>query len=333
MRRRFFCTALLAVGSAVPAVAHPPGWRFVDRGWVKPDRTVRLSQLLELTEEDGRHVLVSKIAPSLEPMLANWRTAVVEIEGNPFVWKASVQGRVWNFNRSAATQHLQLIASVQDTPMPPAFTLTKIEITPQVRSLQASAVVDSKPVSVIVVMTPQFTELAVSALGEAKANVIVRSSSARDMLRESPVAARKYLIPALKLVTGGQNPLHPGAAEVYRAFDFPPDPTVTAAIKTLLPRLASADAAEREQASTDLTALGRRGVQAAMGIDLDTLHPEAATRLQALIARETHDTRPAAALRADLTFVIDAARDPDPFVRAAAEELMRSPITPNPKQP
>ena len=316
--------AWCTTGLAQQRMANTPNWRFVDRGWVRPDRTAKLSQFVTLIEEDGRHLLRRRLDFSVEPMLANYRTAVVELEGNPFAWKASTIGRVWNFNRSASTPQLQLIAAVQDTPLPAGFTLTKVDITPHAGSFQATAIVDEKAVSVIVVLSPQFAELAVSSLGEAKAIVMARAATARDILKQSPVAARKYLIPAMQLLTGGENPLQPGAADVYRAFDLPADANVTAQIERLLPDLAAPAPRQRDAASAALAALGRRGVQAAIGMNLDDIHPEAAARLQAQIDRSAHDPRPADELRGDLTFVIDCTRDVDPRVRVAAESLLRT---------
>jgi hypothetical protein len=331
--------AALVFGAIAPALAQPkptaaPKRRLVDGHWVQPDRTVRLDQLVKLVDTDGRLGLRAEIAPRLEPMLGNWRTAVVEVEGNPFAWKASVRGRVWNFNRSAPTQHLQLISSPLDVPMPEAMTLTKIEITPDQSAVQATLIESGKALSVIVVLSPRFVELAVTPAGEAGgASVMARSASARDMLRETPHAARKYLIPLLRLLSGGENPLRPGAADVYRAFDVPPDPAALAAVNRLLPRLAAPDAAERDAASAELAALGRRAVRAAMAVDAEAVHPEAAARLRAVIDATAHDPRPPADLRADLTFVIDATTDPDPVVAREAKLLLAEMTKPKPAAP
>ncbi|HEX8341958.1 MAG TPA: hypothetical protein VF624_13710, partial [Tepidisphaeraceae bacterium] len=206
---RHFIVPVLLIGLCAPALAQspqplaPPKRRLVDGRWVVPDRTVRLDQFVRLVDDSGRLVLRAEIAPQLEPMLGNWRVAVVELEGNPFAWKASVRGRVWNFNRSAPTQHLQLISSTQDAPMPETLTLTKIDITPDQAAVQATVIENDKPLSVIAVLSPRFAELAISPAGQAGGAVVARSASARDMLRESPVVTRKYLIPLLRLLDSG----------------------------------------------------------------------------------------------------------------------------------
>ena len=311
--------------SAAPpaAMAKTPRWQAVDGRWVRPDRTCRVSQFVKLVEKNGQLRLAINLSLDVEPMLVNFRTAVIELEESPFAWKVSTIGRVWNFNRSAATENLQMVAAAEGVKMPGRFVLTKITITPQVSVLQAAGVVDDQAVSVIVVFTQQFTELAVSELGKAKAITMERGASAREILQAAPASARKYLIPALQLVNGGQNPLTPGAGDVYRAFDVPVDGAAQAAVAKLLPRLASPDARERDAASAELASLGRPGVRAAMGLDQESLPLEAAVRVQRTIDAATFDPRSPEQMRGDLTFVIDAARDPDPHVRAAAEALLR----------
>jgi hypothetical protein len=95
-----------------------------------------------------------------------------------------------------------------------------------------------------------------------------------------------------------------------------------AAVNRLLLRLSAPDAAARDAASAELTALGRRAVRAAMAVDTETLHPEAAARLQAFIDANARDPRTPADMRADLTFVIDAAGDPDPMIAREAKLLL-----------
>jgi hypothetical protein len=184
-------------------------------------------------------------------LLGNWRTAVVEIEGNPFVWKASVRGRVWNFNRSAPTQHLQLVSSPLDVPMPAAMTLTKIDITPDQSARAGDRDRERQALSVIVVLSPRFVELAVTPAGEAGGGeVMARTASARDMLTANPARGPASTHPpAAAAERSATTRCGPGAADVYRAFDVPPDPAVMAAVSRLLPRLSAPDAAEREKAS------------------------------------------------------------------------------------
>src|SRR5690606_23627435 len=120
-----------------------------------------------------------------------------------------------------------------------------------------------------------------------------RSASARQMLRDHPAQARHYLVPVLRCLNDGDNPLHPPAGDVYRAFaDVPPDPAAVAALRALLPHLAHRDPAVGEQASAALDKLGRPGVRAAMALDPDRLPAEAGLRTGAFLARHTYDPRP-----------------------------------------
>ncbi|HEY0009269.1 MAG TPA: hypothetical protein VGB55_11135, partial [Tepidisphaeraceae bacterium] len=286
---------------------------------------VALRDLVSLVEENGRHFLLSRPPTNIEPMLRNWRTAVVLMEDSPFTWKLSAVGRLWNDTRSDATQHLQLTSTPDDFNVDATFRLTKLTITPAQSTIQTAVLLGEKQLSVMVVLDRNFTELAVSDLGQAKASVILRAPAARDMLRSHPIQTRQYLIPVLRLVNNGKNPLQPAAGDVYRAFPgLGPDEATVATVRALVPDLANADPAIRERGSRELASLGRRGVQAAMSIPPDGLPYEAADRLADLVARNTLDPRTPEQLRADASFLADCLIDSDPaVVKAAGDAVMK----------
>jgi len=302
-----------------------PGWRLVDGGWTKPQAKLALSELVQLVDERGVHRLIAQPGSRVEPMLTNWRTSVVEIDQSDYAWKLSCTGRVWDDRKADGTQHLQLIAATDDALADMTIRLTKIEITPGQSAVQAAVVEpDGSATSILVVFSRDFTELALAPLGESKTNRIARASSAREMLREQPADARTYLVPVMRLLAGHANVLQPAAGDVYRVFpDLPVEPRYVETIQKLLPDLADRDPAIRQRASRELASLGRRGVQAAMRIDPETLAPEASDRIKAFIQSNTHDTRAPAALVADDSFLVDCLADPDQAVRNRAQQLLK----------
>ncbi len=300
-----------------------PGWRLVDGGWAKPQAKLALGELFQLVEERGVHRLVAQPAARVEPMLTNWRTSVVEIEGSDYAWKLSAVGRTWDDRKADGTQHLQLTAATDDALADGAVRLTKVDITPAQSAVQAAVVENGEGTSILIVFSRDFTELALAPLGESKTNRIVRAANARELLRERSAEARQYLVPVMRLLSGNANVLQPSAGDVYRVFtDLPVDADAVETIKLLLPDLADRDPAVRERGTRELASLGRRGVQAAMRVDRDTLAPEAADRIQAFIRSNTNDTRSADALIADDAFLIDCLADPDSGVRSRALQLL-----------
>jgi hypothetical protein len=326
-RVAFVSLCLLAsVASAqTPEAKKParPGFRLVDQRWVRPQRALALGDLVELTEEQGRHRLVSRPARDVEPVLGNWRTSVVLLERSEYAWKLSAVGRRWNDDRSGASQHLQLVAASDDMPVDETFRLTKLTVEPGVSTLQTAVVESGEPLNVIVMLTDDFCELAVGPLGQPQTTVALRAPTARDMLRDHPVEAKRYLVPALKLLSDGENPLHPAAGDVYRAFpDVPPDDMTLGVVRALVADLASVDPLTRRRGERELRSLGRKGVRAAMAVDPETIPLDAADRLAAFVAAATVDPRTPEQLRASAAFLSDCLQDPDPLVRKAAGDAV-----------
>ena len=328
MHRFAFVSLCLIASLALAQTSQPqkptrPGFRMVDQRWVRPQRTLALSDLVELTEDQGRHRLISRPARDVEPVLGNWRTSVVLLGRSDYAWKLSAVGRRWNDDRSGASQHLQLVAASDDMPIDETFRLTKLTVEPGVSTLQTAVVEGGEPLNVIVMLTDDFCELTVGPLGQPQTIVALRAPTARDMLRDRPVEAKQYLVPALKLLTAGENPLHPAAGDVYRAFpDVPPNDMTLRVVRALVADLASPDPVVRRRGERELRSLSRKGVRAAMAIDPETVPLDAADRLAAFVAAATVDPRTPEQLRASAAFLSDCLNDPDPLVRQAAGDAV-----------
>ena len=336
MRSAAFAIALLlTTATLAPAQSGPrPAWHsraanFKRAGWVvvngrfvKPQTEVKRDELFRF-DTAGPFNLIAKPAARIEPLIKNYRTSLVTLEGSPFAFTLGCVGRVWNDTKSAGSQHLTLSAVEDGLFADETMRLTRIEITPTQQVAQAIIQEDGDPISVIVVFGPNFTEATIGLFGKPP-KVLIRSTDARTLYRERPIEMRKYVTPLLKLLTGGPNPLAPAAGDVYRAFpEMPADATAAAAVAAEVPKLASGDPRVRQRASDTLAALGPRGVQAVLRLDRSRLPPEAAARVADLIAAATTDPRPADALRADPNFLLDCLNDPDANVRAAAGALVR----------
>ena len=296
-----------------------PGWVVVDGNFARPQATIPADTLFGLVDTGDQLSVVAKPAPTVEPLLRNYRTALIRLAGDDAAFKISCPNRVWNDTRSAGTQHLLLTAAT-DVQRPADGTpgLFRVDITPPQQTVEVRMDDDGVPQTVVLVFGRDFIEASVGP-NPAKPQVLIRSTTARQLLRDRPTEVRRYVVPVLTLLNHGVNPIGPGAADVYRAFPgLPADPVAAAAVAALLPGLASAGPAERRQAVDGLRALGPRGVQAMMALDPSPLSPEAAERVAGLIAEASHDTRTPEQLRADPTFRLDCLRDADPNVRAAA---------------
>ena len=303
-----------------------PGWVVIDGRFAQPQATFSLGELFTFADVDGRFTIVAKPAERAEPLMKASRVALVRLIGSDYAWKLSCVGRLWNDTRTDGTQFMQLLAAPETVTPDEKLRLTKVDIQPHQQVLQASRVRDNEVQIITVVFGKDFVELAVGP-SEARADVLVRSTTARQLRIDRPTEVREYLAPLLRLVCGGRSPLAPSAGDVYRAFpDLPADPASAKAIEQLAPALASSEPAARQKASTALTDLGPRGVQAAMKLDTSRLPPEAADRIATLIADATQDKRPPEQLRADSEFLLDCLNDSDANVRAAAGKL----VTPTP---
>jgi len=157
-------------------------------------------------------------------------------------------------------------------------------------------------------------------------NRAVVSGNAPDLLalrRSYPDEVRKYLIPALRRMTG-QTLLRPGPADAYRVFtSIPADPKITARLDAFLPALLSGDADVRERALAALAQLGAPGALAALRYDPAHLAPEQASRLDELVAAHARmpiDDPEAAAKDPD--FLLDCLEDDDATIRRAALDAL-----------
>ncbi|GIW77378.1 MAG: hypothetical protein KatS3mg104_2441 [Phycisphaerae bacterium] len=301
-----------------------PGWRLVDGGWVRPETKISFQELIRVVVEHDTHRIKAQPATRIGPLLRNWRTSVVELEGSDYAWKLSCVGRQWDAFRSEPTDHLQLIAAMDDAVVDRQLRLTLLRISPENTVVQA-AIIDRQnvPRSVLLVLSPDTVELAIAPLGESRTDLIFRTRTTWEFIREYPEEARLYLIPLIHRLSGGQMTFLPAAGDVYRVFDdLKPDPDVLEIVRRIIPDLSSPDPVIRERASRELASLKRPGVLAAMRIDRRSLHPEAADRIEAFIQNNTTDSRTSEQLLADDAFLADCLNDPDPRVRHRARVLL-----------
>lgn len=295
-----------------------PGWFVVDGHFIQPQAELSAGDLFSFAEAGDHFSLIARPSQRAEAVMTNYRTAVVKLAGSDFAWKLSCPGRIWNDAHDGGTQNLLLQAVTEGQRVGGDFRLAGVEITPFQQSASAVFADNGQGVQSTVVFGRDFIELTVGVPG-AQPKVLVRSTSPRQLLADRPTEVRRYLVPLLQLIDHGENPLGPGAGDVYRVFsDLPIDQDADKALAAILPGLSDPEPAVRQRASGALRDLGRRGVQAAMRLDRSKLSPEAADRLDAWIAEASRDDRPVDVLLKDPNFILDCLRDADPNVRRAA---------------
>ena len=294
------------------------GWFLVDGLWARPQGTFAMNDLFTLNTDAGPDRLICLNDPKIEPLLKDWRTSLIQLNGSVFGWKLSAPRRVWNDTHTGGTQNLLLVAATDMMSFSAKPQLTKIEITPQQQVIQAVRLDGETPISIIIVLGQNFVEASAGPFNAAP-QLLIHSTSLRQLLIDRPTEVRRDVIPVLRLIDHGDNPLAPAAGDVYRAFpDLPKSAEGIAAINALVPNLSSREPAIRQHASEQLRAMGRPAVRAALQMDLDNLPPEVADRISAFIADNTRDARSADVLQHDASFLLDCLSDPDPDVRAAA---------------
>ncbi len=158
-----------------------------------------------------------------------------------------------------------------------------------------------------------------------------RAANVVELRATHPQLVRQYLVPLLRQLSG-DDPLVPGATDVYRAFsEISADVSIVESVRALLPGLADPSYATRQQASAQLSALGPQGVCAILRIDRDDLLPEQQLRLENLLAINSHrlieDPQTA---RRDASFLADCLEFDDDRVRRVAkrelEQILQRPI-------
>jgi hypothetical protein len=160
-----------------------------------------------------------------------------------------------------------------------------------------------------------------------------------DLRAQDPKLVRDAVVPWL-VQLAGEDLLLPGAADVYRVFDeIDPDAETSAQVQALLPELSSPAYDRREAATAALAHLGPGGACALMRMDRSQLPPEAASRIDALLARQTRrQFDDPGVMRNDLSFLADCMEFDDARVRAAAKAQVEKitgknvPLLPVPSQ-
>lgn len=167
--------------------------------------------------------------------------------------------------------------------------------------------------------------------GLQKSIISATAESIQQLQAEQPDALRKYIAPALRLISGHYL-FRPGPTDVYRLFpEIPSNPKAVRELETLLLKLDAPDYAEREAASRALAGASKPVILAAVRRSKNDLSEEAHNRLDTFLAAQTSlSLDDIGASRSDPYLLLDCCEDEDPAVRTAAHarlsELLRAKI-------
>jgi hypothetical protein len=317
--------------------AQPPGNRapgsVLYRGlWVVPAADVSFRDLVQVEVVEGQLVVAMRPSPRLEPAIAEGRTAILNLDGQP--WAISAAGRTFEGPDRRPTRHLRGerlglpgdAAALDAMPLQ----LVSFELNPSFVKLTGRGTRRGAAVTV----TLQTIE-PIQGGGAVQLDVVPAAGGAElhtiqpDLVRlldEQPAATRLDLDPLLRTFASGRPLLTPRAGDVYAMFpSLAPGDDATERLRSLLPRLGSPDPDEREAASAELARQGDDVVLAAMRLDAEALPPEEHSRLEAFVrSRTLLDPTTIERRRDDLATLIDCLEFSDPRVRVAAAERIRT---------
>ena len=155
-------------------------------------------------------------------------------------------------------------------------------------------------------------------------NVNLEASDFFELTRANPREAEQYLRPLLRDL-GQEDALAPDPLVAWQVFAdrWHADPSITAQIRALLPKLDSDDFRIREKASRELQDLGREGAAVMVHMDRNSLTAEQCERIdRALSAYAQLPLKEAKRLRGDRSFLLDCLNcDELPLRQAAYEQL------------
>lgn len=200
-----------------------------------------------------------------------------------------------------------------------------------------------------------------SQSGQSTVDLKLAAANLAQLMREHPREMAQYVQPIFRDLhqESAVFAVEPAVAWQVFAPQLQPDPKAAAQVARLLPELGAPRAAQRDQASSALRALGAPGALELMRLDRSKLSPEQNTRLDALLApyrtltpaeaadllnspdfllnclnSDQHDIRAAALDRLKKKFpAIQFNLDADPSDRQAAVARLRQSLLPPATQP
>jgi hypothetical protein len=157
-------------------------------------------------------------------------------------------------------------------------------------------------------------------------NVNLEAADFFELVCANPREAEQYLRPLLREL-GQEEALAPDPLVAWQVFAdrWHADPSTTAQVQQLLPKLDSDDFRIREKASRDLQDLGREGAAVMVHLDRSALTAEQCDRIdRALSAYAQLPPKEAQRLRTDRSFLLDCLNcDELPLRQAAYDQLAK----------
>jgi hypothetical protein len=327
--RLFPLLILLAVGTTLSAQTFVrPGFRQLDGVWIKP-----------AGEFEPRHVISAKLgddgrlAVAFDPT-PDWRAKLQP--GRRVVAEHSIDRGLWHLMAMVAAPAAAgpgageramtaVLLAVDESPPVVDAPARLVRVTVTATHAQVRGVGRHDGAATIVEYRARADggEARLTVQIQGKGGLDVVGEGLLDLLAKRPQIVRQFLGPLLRDLTGNDL-LRPRPGDVYRAFDgIEPTQAEVAQLAAMLPRLNSPEPIERELAGERLQALGPGAVLAALRIDRTQLPPEVAARLQLFVRRNSlTDELDAASALADVYFLRECLKDPDPRVRDAAREQL-----------
>ena len=291
--------------------------------WIRPTGHYRWTDLVQL-ELRERSLELALSPQAAAGVLRGERKVAVEIEGSEALWVVTSEGRVWlDAQRRIASHHLTATATFDRGASPDRLHLKLLRSTPQNLMMLAFGDIAGRRLETQFMVLPEARRVHLQVVelqrGQRQAIFDAAAADLLKLLQDHPAEVREYLVPMLMQLCG-ENPLRPGAAEVYAAFsEIPADSSTMEAVEQIVARLDAPDPRQRQRAMSELRALGPPAVLALMRMDDPHFSLEQAARVEHFLAAHRRGGIDPAAARRDPFFLIDCALDPDPAVRAAAE--------------
>jgi len=272
--------------------------------------TLSLNQLLHIRTHEGL------LAPELLADLPVNESVRVEIEASDAVWVVR--------NRNIGTGYLTVTRYDFDAP-PDALWSVSLTMRNNYIAIYGQTGDGASGTRARLTQTNKSLRLSITQADEGiqKNLIAATADSVQQLQAEQPDALRRYIAPALRLISGHYL-LRPGPTDVYRLFPgIPPAPKAVRELEGLLIRLDAADYTEREEASRALTTVGKPVILAAVRRSKADLSEEARNRLDAFLAGQTSlSIEDVPASREDPYLLLDCFEDEDPAVRAAAHSRL-----------
>lgn len=267
----------------------------------------------------GKHKLSDIVSVSMRGGLLalSWRNptglttrARIEVEGSKAYWALTA---------NESTLSLERIELAGDNPQ--RIGRVNLNVRPGYLNITASGMIlagEKQATYVSYLQAQGGVRLSVNT-NNAKNNLQLASTTLPGLREQNPRAVRKYLLPLLVAMLG-EDPLVPGAADVYSVWGEESDSAAAERqLAAILPKLGSEFPWEREEATEELLAMGSQGVVAALRLGRQDLSPEQLSRIDGLLMQHTRRVYATAAeARADAMFLIDCLEYPDVAVRKAA---------------